>query len=559
MSELVLEKEEIGEIKLSEEPKISLIVPVYKTPKEELKRCLMSLEDQNYSNMEVIIVFDGIDQDLIRVDSPYLKDKRFKIIEIEHAGACEARNKGFEASTGDIISFFHSDYIAKPGMVSMWIDELMAHKDDCGFIYGAYEWLSAGRSSYPSKQFDAWELTQANYIDAGFPLWRKYVVPWDSSVKSLQDWDFWLRVIKTHNVKGHYLGREISYGAALPKDGGLSSDSSKNWVDRVNFVKEKNGISISEVLVTSLGAPYHAKEIAKMIGADFRNDTIYKPHIYKGLYMLGFYLKPNDVSADHARILAHYKGIKRIVHFIGADIYWLKKFSFENLKHVAGALSLECDHIFSENELAQKELLDLGIKSEIVPIPPYTNLEVKPLPEEFTVSTFLTDRSDFDKYCQEETLSIIRAMPDVKFTAYGDAAKGIEYPNLKVFGNLTKEEWEKYVYNNSCYLRLARHDTRPMASDEFMLAGRYVVTNIPGDGMDYIDTTGIPEKNEWDIFGSGLSKSRWPATKKKIVQKIRELKKNAWGKEYRQLIHDKYAKVLDKNVYIAKIKECMGK
>lgn len=543
--------------KFKPEPLVSFIVPVYEVPKDVFKRCLMSLEDQDYPNLEVICVFDGQDDELAKVFLPFSTKENWKRITIDHAGACAARNAGFKESTGEIISFFNSDYIAKPGMVRNWVDALQ-NNPDYGFAYGRYEYTSATRSVYPSKPFDAWQLSVANYIDCGFPLWRKNVVEWDVNCKSLQDWDFWLRVV-AQGVKGFYMGAlDSSFMAEPPRAKGLSMDSHGNWVDRVHYVKEKNGIPEREICVASLGAPNHGVEIAKMIGADFRDDTIFKPHAYKALYLIGWYMKPTDQGNQHPSIMMHFEmpGVKKIVHFVGADIYWLRKFPYEAMKPLAGALQLKADHILCETELAQAELKDFGIVAQVVPIPSYSTWEVKPLPEKFTCSVFLTNKSDFDKYCYEHTLSIIRAMPDVEFTAYGDGGWDVEYPNLKHSKNLSRDKWEEYVYANSCYLRLVKHDTLPLASAEFIMAGRDVVTNIPLPYQEYIDTKGDSTLNEWDTFGSGLNAYRWPSTKKLIIQRIRSIKKKISGNrglEQRIEAASYWNKLLDKQKYIETI------
>lgn len=544
--------------KFKEEPLVSFIVPIYQVPADVLKRCLMSLDDQDYPNIEVICVFDGVDPALVNVAVPFLKDKKFRVLEIEHGGACAARNAGFKVSTGEIVSFFNSDYIAKPGMVRMWVDALQENPD-CGFAYGRYEYTSAVRSIYPSKPFDAWALKVANYIDCGFPLWRKYVVEWDVNCKSLQDWDFWLRVVAA-GVKGFYLGAtDSSFMAEPPRPKGLSMDSSSNWIDRVHYVKTKNGIDEPDICVSSLGAANHGIEIAKMIGADFRDDTIFKPHAYKALYLVGWYMKPSDQGNQHPSIMMHFDkpDTKRIVHFVGADIYWLRKFPYEAMKPLAGALQLKASHILCETELAKAELKEFGISAQVVPIPSYSEWEVKPLPEKFSVSVFLTNRSDFDKYCYEHTLSIIRSMPDVHFTAYGDGGWDVDYPNLKHSRNLPRNQYQEYVYANSCYLRLVRHDTLPLASAEFVMAGRDVVTNIPLPYQEYIDTKGTSSLNEWDAFGSGLNAYRWPDTKKSIIQRIRAIRAKKAGNRglpARIEASDYWTQLLDKQKYINTIR-----
>lgn len=538
------------------DPLFSFIIPVYKVPAPVFKRNLMSVTKQDYQNYEIIVVFDGPDEGLLKVANEFTeKNKNLKIVEIPHSGACVARNEGFKESKGEIVSFFNSDYIAKPGMVRMWVDSLLDHPE-CGFAYGAYEYNTASRNAYWSKDFNEYDLEQANFIDCGFPLWRKYVVEWDKDVKSLQDWDFWIRVVKTHKVKGYYLKREISFVAEPPREGGLSMDSHGNWVERVTFVREKNGIKTNDMVVTSVGAISHAREISKMLGADFRDpDTILKPHNYKSVYMIGFYFKPTDQSNMHPMIMKNFHNQVKIVHFVGADIHWLKSFSHRDLKIFANVFNTGIDHILCETKMAQDELKELGINSVIMPIPPYNDYEVKPLPEKFSVAIFLTNNSDFDKYCQQETLSIVRALPNIQFNAYGDACKDMGYPNMNHVGNLTREEWKQFVYGNSCYLRFVRHDTRPMATDEFVMAGRRVITNIPNTGTDVISTAGDLSKGEWDIFQTGLNDYNWPKTKKAIVQKILNIRKNEWPLEDKLKESNMLKKILNRDNYIFEIRE----
>lgn len=564
--ELQVLEPEVKTPKFTDEPLISFIVPAHANNLDPsiLKRCLMSLEDQDYPNMEVIIVINGgTDSELEKTAQFFCnKDKKFQMFVIPEGGACNARNIGFEFSKGEIISFFNSDYRAKPGMVSMWVEK-MVENPEYGFAYGGYEYATAPAVPYWSKPFDKFQLEVANYIDCGFPIWRKYVVKWDSDVKSLQDWDFWLRVVKTYNVEGLFIDRDLSFIAEPPRPKGLSADSSQNWIDRVKFVKEKNGIALRDIVVTSLGASNHAIEIAKMIGADYRDDTIYKPNEYKALYMIGFYMKPNDKGNQHPQILGSFPpNVKKIIHFVGADIYWLRKFPYESLKIISGVIKMGSDHILCENEQAQKELREFGIESKIVPIPPYNDYEIKPFPEKYTVALYLTAKSDFDKYFMKHTLSIVRAMPDVQFTGYGDGATDFDSPNFKHYGVMAKEKYKEYVYANSAILRLVRHDTLPMAGCDFFLAGRDVITNIPMPYAHMIDTKGELPMDSWDIFSPGFSALRWPDTKKKIVQEIRASKRGRMEmrKEFllKKEARDFYSKILNREKYLKTINELAG-
>ena len=548
-------------MEFKEDPKFSVIVPVYDVPKDVFKRCLMSIADQDYENLEVVIVANGGDKEAFEAAKEFAEGReKWKVIFSEEKGACQARNLGFKESTGDIVSFTNSDYILKVGCIRMWVDALVTNPD-CGFVYGAYEYRTASKDVYWSKDFDVFQLEVANYIDCGFPLWRKHVVAWDPEVKSLQDWDFWLRVVK-QGVKGHYLGREISFVAEPPRPKGLSHDSTDNWLERVKFIKDKNEIPTRDICVVSFGAPNHGVKIAQMIGADFRDDTLHKPHNYKALYLIGWYMKPGDKDNPHSKVILAFKnrGAKIIVHFVGADIFWLRKFSVQAIREWAGAMKLSCDRILCENELAQKELAYYGIDAQIVPIPPYTDLELSQLPKDFSVALYLSDRSDFDKYLQQYTLSLVKAMPDIQFKGYGDGAKEYKAKNFTHVGNMITDEWAQFVLNTSAYVRLVRHDTRPMATDEFVIAGRSVITNIPSDVVEYVDTSGTYPFDKWDTFSPGFSPIRWPDTKKKLVQAIRRVRdqQRKGGQDYEgeRLARSVVTKsLLNKTRYIDTIKE----
>ena len=88
---------------------ISIIVPVYKTEKY-LERCLNSIINQTYKNIEIILVDDGSPDNCPDIcDNYQKKDKRIKIIHKNNEGLSDARNKGIELATGKYILFVDSD------------------------------------------------------------------------------------------------------------------------------------------------------------------------------------------------------------------------------------------------------------------------------------------------------------------------------------------------------------------------------------------------------------------------------------------------------------------
>ena len=89
--------------------KISIIVPVYNV-ENNLIRCLESIINQTYKNLEIILVDDGsTDNSGYICDQFEKKDKRIKTIHKKNGGVSSTRNLGIEMASGDYISFVDSD------------------------------------------------------------------------------------------------------------------------------------------------------------------------------------------------------------------------------------------------------------------------------------------------------------------------------------------------------------------------------------------------------------------------------------------------------------------
>lgn len=88
---------------------ISVIVPVYKT-EQYLKRCIESILNQTYTNLEIILVNDGSpDKCPEIIDSYKKKDSRIITIHQKNGGQSSARNTGIKRASGQYISFVDSD------------------------------------------------------------------------------------------------------------------------------------------------------------------------------------------------------------------------------------------------------------------------------------------------------------------------------------------------------------------------------------------------------------------------------------------------------------------
>ena len=96
---------------------VSVIVPAYNAAKY-LPKCLDSIVNQTYTNLEIIVVNDGsTDNTLLLAQAYSKKDGRLRVINNEHQGVSAARNSGIRESRGTFVSFVDADDWIHPLMI----------------------------------------------------------------------------------------------------------------------------------------------------------------------------------------------------------------------------------------------------------------------------------------------------------------------------------------------------------------------------------------------------------------------------------------------------------
>lgn len=116
--------------------KISIIVPIFNS-KKYLDRCIQSIINQTYKEIEIVLVNDGSEDNSLEICSQYMKkDNRIKIVSQKNCGLSSARNTGLKNATGNYIMFVDSDD---------WIDRSICEKllkeslnNDCDIVFCSY-------------------------------------------------------------------------------------------------------------------------------------------------------------------------------------------------------------------------------------------------------------------------------------------------------------------------------------------------------------------------------------------------------------------------------------
>ncbi len=116
--------------------KISVVIPVYNVEKY-LPRCLDSVINQTYTDLEIILVDDGSTDGCGEICDEYAAaDKRIRVIHKTNGGLSDARNAGIEIASGEYITFIDSDDSVSGSCVELLLKT--AEKYDADIVQGRY-------------------------------------------------------------------------------------------------------------------------------------------------------------------------------------------------------------------------------------------------------------------------------------------------------------------------------------------------------------------------------------------------------------------------------------
>ena len=119
-------------------PKISIIVPVYNV-ENYVSKCLDSIINQSYKNLEIIIINDGSTDKSGEICEYYsAKDDRMVLIHQKNQGVSMARNNALDIAAGDYIGFIDSDDWIAPDMYSTLYKNAIEYDADismCNLCY----------------------------------------------------------------------------------------------------------------------------------------------------------------------------------------------------------------------------------------------------------------------------------------------------------------------------------------------------------------------------------------------------------------------------------------
>lgn len=131
--------------------KVSIIIPVYDVEKY-LRKCLDSLINQTYKNLEIIVVDDGSSDNSGKICDEFAEiDDRVIVIHQKNAGVSVARNVGLDKMTGSYVTFVDSDDYLELNAIDKFLTILTNEKAD--IVFGeAITFIKDEIIYYPNKK-----------------------------------------------------------------------------------------------------------------------------------------------------------------------------------------------------------------------------------------------------------------------------------------------------------------------------------------------------------------------------------------------------------------------
>ena len=148
---------------------ISVIIPVYNV-EQHLNRCVDSVINQTYKDLEIILVDDGSTDNSGKICDEYaLKDNRIKVIHKQNGGVSSARNAGLDIAKGHYIGFIDSDDFIVLDMYEFLYDLLVKNDAD---ISCCNKFNFINNEYLPDKDFPREGILSLNDIlqDSGWGL-----------------------------------------------------------------------------------------------------------------------------------------------------------------------------------------------------------------------------------------------------------------------------------------------------------------------------------------------------------------------------------------------------
>lgn len=199
-------------------PLVSIVTPVFNNS-QSLEECILSVKNQNYTNLEHIIIDGGSTDGTIDIIKKYSNTYAMRWISEKDSGMYDALNKGFRLAKGEIFAWLDSDNYYALDIVEKVIS-VMRNQDTVDVVYGNVVIL---KDSVKTKMYiprnpitfkgALIHSTGGIPVQPGVFFKRKVfekALGFNTAYRIAGDYDLWLKILK-NNTHIHYLNEVFGF------------------------------------------------------------------------------------------------------------------------------------------------------------------------------------------------------------------------------------------------------------------------------------------------------------------------------------------------------------
>ena len=253
---------------------VSIIVPVYNAERF-LEKCVDSILNQSYTNIEVILIDDGSTDNSGNICDLYSqKDKRVKVIHQINSGPSIARNKGIHNASGTFIQFVDSDDYIEPNMIETLVDKI---NRDVDIVICGYKYIYKENDNIVVRNSNTYKeskISKDEFLDKFGKLFKDYYINYICNKLYITD------IIKNNNI---YFDSSIGWGEDL--------------IFNLTYLNHCENIFIIEDLLYNY-VKYNENSITSTFNRDLYNNQ-------KSMYnkVRKFLIENNSYSGENERIV----------------------------------------------------------------------------------------------------------------------------------------------------------------------------------------------------------------------------------------------------------------
>lgn len=251
-----MKQDKKGDIVIVKEDLVSIIVPIYNI-EQYLERCIESIINQVYKELEIVLVNDGSTDNSGAICDRYaVKDSRIRVIHKKNGGLVSARKAGLEIATGQYIGFVDGDDYINEDMYQELVKNIKA--TDADFVHSGYI-NKSGNCLYPENAI--FDLEHGDVIES---FLRDYILDHTSELRIIPC--IWSKLFKAELIKSSY--------KFVPDTQSIGED----WISLLECIFQSKKISL-----LNFAAYHYTIRQGSLCHLNDINDFLWQAGYYKAL------------------------------------------------------------------------------------------------------------------------------------------------------------------------------------------------------------------------------------------------------------------------------------